>query len=204
MTGIDLAEENITAARQGFAAAGRTGEFLCGDFLAMAPPAEPYHIIVCHDVIEHIADKEAFLSKMQQMARPDGIIFVAFPAWQMPFGGHQQMCRNRLVSHWPFVHLLPPRCYGRLLRACGETEPTVREMLDIQTTRTTIERFERTARRAGLRISDRRLYFINPHYETKFGLKPRILWSPLGRIPYVRNFFTTSCFYLLTPASSPA
>ena len=48
-----------------------------------------------------------------------------------------------------------------------------------------------------MHIADRRLYFINPHYETKFGLRPRRLSPLIGAIPYVRDFFTTSCFYIM-------
>ena len=50
-------------------------------------------------------------------------------------------------------------------------------------------------------IADRTLWLINPYYETKFGLRPQRLPRGLGAIPYVRNFFTTSCFYMLTHVS---
>ena len=70
-------------------------------------------------------------------------------------------------------------------------------MLDIKRTRCTIELFERLARQTQASILHRELYFINPHYETKFHLKPRRLSPLLGAIPHVRNFFTTSCFYIL-------
>ena len=46
-------------------------------------------------------------------------------------------------------------------------------------------------------ITDRTLWLINPHYETKFGMHPLKLPKCLALIPYVRNFFTTSCFYVL-------
>ena len=60
-----------------------------------------------------------------------------------------------------------------------------------------MEKFERLARETGYTIIDRTLWFINPHYKQKFGLKPRLLWRPLARIPWLRNFYTTSAFYLL-------
>lgn len=199
VTGVDLAEENVAVARACFAATGLRGRFLGGDFLEAELPAQAYDVVICHDVIEHIGAKAAFLAKMRGLTRPGGILFLSFPAWQMPFGGHQQCCRSRLLSHWPFLHLLPRRAYAWTLCAFGEPESTVRELLEIKATRTPIELFERVAREVGLKVRDRRLYFINPHYETKFGLRPRRLWPLVGRIPYVRNFFTTSCFYVLAP-----
>lgn len=39
--------------------------------------------------------------------------------------------------------------------------------------------------------------YLNPHYEMKFGLKPRILWEIISGIPYIRDFFSTSCHYLI-------
>ena len=62
---------------------------------------------------------------------------------------------------------------------------------------TSIELFERLVHRESIRVMDKQLFFINPHYEIKFGLKPRKLPAIIGFIPYVRNLFTTSCFYIL-------
>lgn len=38
------------------------------------------------------------------------------------------------------------------------------------------------------------LYLFNPHYEVKFGFPPRKLSKGISMIPYVRDFFSTSCF----------
>ena len=35
------------------------------------------------------------------------------------------------------------------------------------------------------------------NYKQKFNLKPRREWTFFAAIPYVRNFYTTSAFYLL-------
>jgi len=150
-----------------------------------------------HDVIEHIRDKERFLSGLQKHLSADGAIFVGFPAWQMPFGGHQQIAHSHIVSHFPFLHLLPRTLYRWILRLCGEQERVITELLDIKSTGCTIELFNRIARQANYQIIDRRLYLINPHYKIKFGLSPRRLNGVIAAIPYIRNFFCTSCFYIL-------
>ena len=69
--------------------------------------------------------------------------------------------------------------------------------MEIKRTATPIELFERLVRRSGMQKIDRRLWLVNPHYEAKFGLRPRRLPSIPGSIPWLRNFYTTSCFYLL-------
>ena len=86
-----------------------------------------------------------------------------------------------------------------MLQSFGETAGVVDELLSIKQTRCPIETFERHARNERFVTLDRLLWFINPHYRVKFGLRPRRLWSLPGRIPYVRNFYTTSCFYMLRP-----
>lgn len=119
-----------------------------------------------------------------------------FPAWQMPFGGHQQICRRR-ISKIPWIHLLPAWLYERLLRRSGEGEDNIRELMSIREAATSIERFEKLCRVAGLTIADRRLWFINPHYLRKFGLKPQRVNRFMAGIPILRNFYTTACFYML-------
>ena len=133
---------------------------------------------------------------MQSVVKWGGVIFMSFPAWQMPFGGHQQMCRSRLLSHLPFFHLLPMTLYEWILRVWKEDERCIRELLNIKRTKCPIELFERIIKE-NFEVIDRTFYFINPHYEVKFHLRPRKLYSVIGVIPYIRNFFTTSCFYCL-------
>jgi hypothetical protein len=87
--------------------------------------------------------------------------------------------------------------YRGFLRMMGETAEKVNELADIKRTRCTINGFERRVKYHNFQIVDRRFYFINPHYETKFGLRPRKLWNWLARIPYIRDYFVTTCFYIL-------
>ncbi len=198
--GVDLDGEKIKTATAFFEESGMKGRFIASDIFQIKELEHDFDLIICHDVFEHIGAKARFLSDLRKYVKPDGIVFMAFPAWQMPFGGHQQICRSKLVSHWPFVHLLPVPIYKFILESAGESEGCVRELLEIKETRTPIELFERLAREARIRVARKEFYFINPHYEVKFGLKARKLNPLIGKIPYVRNFFTTSCFYLLEMA----
>ena len=156
-----------------------------------------FDLIICHDVLEHIGDKRRFMADLKKYLRPGGLVFMAFPAWQMPFGGHQQICRSRVLSRLPFFHLLPKPLYRFVLKAGGEEDFRIRELMEIKDTRLPIELFERLAGQEKIEIVDRRLWFINPHYEVKFGLRPRLLWPLISKVPYVRDFFSTSCFYML-------
>ena len=197
--GVDIDEGRIADTRKFFADSNAKGDFIASDVFLLEELQGAFDVIICHDVIEHIGDKQRFLSLLPQFLTRDGIVFMSFPAWQMPFGGHQQICRSKVVSHLPFVHLLPRALYRLLLEAFGENNGCIKELMSIKETKAPIELFERILKAVGtFTIKDRILWLVNPHYETKFGLRPRRLPRCLGAIPYVRNFFTTSCFYMLS------
>lgn len=198
VTGVDIVKERVEQAETFFAQDGEKGQFICSDASKLGDEfTGKYDIVLAHDVIEHVPDKEGFLRAAARFLKPDGTAFFGFPAWYMPFGGHQQISHNGFISHMPFIHLLPMPFYTLILGSVSSGESEMRELLNIRTTRTTIELFEKTVRKAGLSIYDRHFWFINPHYKAKFGLTPRTLWKPLAAVPYLRDFFTTSAFYLL-------
>lgn len=199
VTGVDAAAGRVAEARSFFAERGAEGTFIASDIFKLTELEHKFSLILAHDVVEHIADKAGFLKRLKRFLAPGGMVFIAFPAWQMPFGGHQQIARSKIVSHFPFLHLLPSSLYKGVLSAAGEDGQTVRELLNIKRTRCPIEKFQAALYATGYRVVDRQLYFINPHYETKFGLKPLKLHGSLSALPYVRNFFSTSCFYLVQP-----
>ena len=114
----------------------------------------------------------------------------------MPFGGHQQIAHGKWLSKLPWYHLLPRPLYRSILK--WNKEP-VEELMEIRDTRITIERFEKICRQTGYAVLHKIHYLINPIYEWKFGWKPRKQWAPVKAIPWVRNFFTTCVYYLITP-----
>lgn len=156
-----------------------------------------FDFIVLKDVIEHIPDQERLLTKLRTLLRPQGCIFFGFPPWQMPFGGHQQICRHRLLAKLPYYHLLPATIYKSILKAGGEQEHTIRELLEIKDTGLSIGQFEKIAKATNFNILGKQLYLINPIYRYKFGLNERKQIKFLGDVPYLRNFVTTCAYYLL-------
>lgn len=199
--GLDLAPGKISNAISFFEKRNVPGTFHCKNFLDAAPLAdeELFDIILLHDVIEHIEPefKSTFISGIRKYLKPDGVVFIGFPAWQMPFGGHQQICRSKVCSSLPFMHLLPTSLYRSYLGLFKEEQHQIDELLSIKRSKMTIEGFEELCRKEGFEICDRTLWFISPHYKAKFNLRPAKLWKWVGSIPYIRNFFSTSCFYIL-------
>lgn len=197
VTGIDISASRIEHAGQYFAKRGFSGHFIASDIFRIAENGEKFSLVIVNDVIEHIGDKVRFMALLKRFLAPDGLLFVGFPAWQMPFGGHQQLAHSRFLSHLPFFHLLPKGIYRALLEMFGEPKDTVSELLDIKRCKCPIELFLKVSKESGLVVEDAVLYFIKPHYETKFGLKPRRLNRCIASVPWFRNFFCTGCLYLM-------
>jgi SAM-dependent methyltransferase len=197
VTGFDLSSSRIEEARQILDAENSENVrlFCCDVFEASG--LGKFDVILVRDVIEHIPDKHRFFRLIKDFLREDGIIYFAFPAWYMPFGGHQQICRSKFLSRCPFFHILPKFIYRLILALFGESKGAISELMSVNDCRITVEQFRRYAKSNGYAIFQETLYFINPHYEVKFHLKPRKLHPLVAKLPFIRNFFTTGCFYLL-------
>jgi SAM-dependent methyltransferase len=157
-----------------------------------------FDLIVLKDVIEHIHDQQKLMGFMKTYLKPGGHIFFGFPPWLMPFGGHQQICKSKLGKA-PWIHLLPRGLYRACLKMLGEVQGTIDELLDVYTTGISLERFERIVGATDYRISRKLLYLINPIYKYKFKLKPRKQLGLIAALPWIRDFWTTCGYYLITP-----
>jgi SAM-dependent methyltransferase len=200
VTGVDISVKKIEAARALFA--GHTGKsrlsLLAMDIYDAGGKLDgPFDLIFMRDVIEHIHDQDRFMGYIKRFLKPGGSFFLAFPPWYNPFGGHQQICENRLLSKLPYYHLLPVFLYKSLLRIGGESSQKIESLLEIKETGISIERFHRIVRKHGYRVEKDTQYFINPNYEVKFGLKPRKQSAIISLIPYLRGFLTTSYYCTL-------
>ncbi len=152
-----------------------------------------FDIIVLKDVIEHIHDQTKIMAYMQSLLTNNGVIFFGFPPWQMPYGGHQQICKGKFLSKLPYYHLLPMPLYKWILKVNGEG---YNDLAEIKETGISIERFHKIVQQTNYKIVSETHFLINPIYEYKFGLKPRKQVSIIKAIPWLRNFFTT-CVYSL-------
>lgn len=155
-----------------------------------------FDLIIMRDVIEHIHNQERFMAYLKGYLNPGGRIFFGFPPWRMPFGGHQQVCRNKLLSVLPYYHLLPVPVYRGILKAAGEPQKLIDELLEVKATGISIRRFDRIVASEGYVVERQDQYLFNPNYEQKFGLQPRLLPKMLARVPYFKDFYTT-CVYAL-------
>jgi len=197
--GIDLNEGKIEKGKEFYASHPNFSnlELIVNNIYKMTDFSVKYDVIMLRDVIEHIHEQDVFIKFMKNFMHEKTIVFIAFPPWQNPFGGHQQLCRSKILSNLPFFHLLPASIYKFVLKTFGEREGTVRELLEIKETGISTEKFELYVKQAGLTVRKVQQYFINPNYEVKFGLKPRKIYKLIEKIPWFRNFFITCGYYVI-------
>ncbi len=158
-----------------------------------------YDLIIFKDSIEHIPDQPKIIAHVRKFLKPTGQIFFGFPPWFMPFGGHQQICSNKWLSKLPYYHLLPVFLYKSILKMGKEDKDTIDELLEIKSLGLTTSHFQSIFKNAGYEQTERKLWLINPIYQYKFKLKPRVQFSWLSFIPYFRDYFTTTAYYLIKP-----
>jgi 2-polyprenyl-3-methyl-5-hydroxy-6-metoxy-1,4-benzoquinol methylase len=199
-TGIDISCGRIELAKEFFKNHKNREnlELICEDIYNVNSLGKKFDIIIMRDVIEHIPNQKRFMEFVKKFLNPNGKFFLAFPPWQNPFGGHQQICQSKILSKAPYFHLLPNTIYKFILNLFNESEPHIKELLFIKETGISIERFERILKQQNYSIDKRTFYFINPNYETKFRLKPRKQNKLIASIPWVRNFFTTAMYYMIS------
>lgn len=201
-TGIELSASRIETAEQFHKEALEQGriEFVNRNIFDIDPEHDlggRYDLVILKDVIEHIPGQKEFIRHLPSFLNEGGHIFFAFPPWQMPYGGHQQVCRNKVLSKLPYYHLLPGSIYKAILTIAGEPKMTIDELMDAKSTGISIERFEKALSFNHLEIIGKRHYLFNPIYQYKFGVLPKVQNELISKIPYIRDFLTSASYYLV-------
>ncbi len=202
--GVELEEIRLVNARLWMDNEIKSGKvsFLSKDIYKVDVNSEfpsKFDVIILKDVIEHIHDQPKLIAWMKTFLNPGGMIFFGFPPWQMPFGGHQQVMKNKYLSKLPYFHLLPFGLYEWILKIFGEN---VEEFAEIKQTKITIERFENIVKSTGYTVVEKEHYLLNPIYEYKFGWKARKQFKLIRHLTYIRNYLTTCVYYLIKPVDN--
>ena len=84
------------------------------------------------------------------------------------------------------------------MKLFGEVEGRIADTLEVKETQISINRFERISKAAGFKIDEREFYLISPSYKYKFGATPRKQFGFISALPWIRDFVTTTCYYVLS------
>ncbi len=201
--GVELSASKVENAKKFMADEIEKGQiqFVCQDIYDLdfeSTYANSFDVIILKDTIEHIHDQQKLIGYLHKLLRPNGLVYFGFPAWYMPWGGHQQVCKSKLLTLLPYFHLLPMPLYKLFLKVFGETEGKIAELVEIKETGISTHRFETILKKTGYKVLKRTIFFVNPIYIHKFGWKTKVQWNWLGQIPILRDLLSTTVYYSIS------
>ena len=203
-TGVELSSSKVENAHIFMAEEVKKGiiRFICKDIYRVDFKAEfqnHFDLIILKDTIEHIHDQQKLIGYLKEFLLPEGQIFFGFPPWYMPWGGHQQICKSKVLMFLPYFHLLPMPIYKLVLKLFGESVTKISELTEIKETGISTQRFEHILKHSAYRITGKQFYLVNPIYEHKFGWQPRKQLKIIASIPIMRDLLSTTVYYLVKP-----
>lgn len=196
--GIDVNPSHIEAASRLAKARSASAEFAAADILKAEEldgilRGRSFHLIVLSEVLEHLLTREnvsLLLSRLRKYLALNGHMYVSFPPWFNPFGGHQAGWPR--IRYLPWFHLLPLQLQQFIAPVQFEQyRAFFRELNHL-----TVAFFERSVKEARLNIVKRELFHLRPEYYWRYGV-PAVRASVIGRIPGLREVTTTGAYYLL-------
>ena len=177
LVGADIAEIRLERARNIAGILELDIYYTSNDIIYEEQPEEwqgHFDLALLRDVIEHLDDAEIALRNIKRLLKPGGMLYVTFPPWYSPFGGHQQLLLTK-ASRVPYVHFLPKPFFEKAI-ASGRANDVV-EVRRLREIRMTTTKFRRASKAAGYNIVDERLFF----YSAGLPLK---IWTPTDRGEY--------------------
>lgn len=143
----------LAAAREFATSHSITVHIELADAVALPFTDASFDCIVCSSVIEHLHDPSASMMEMHRVLKPGGLVFLDFPLFRGPYGGHI----DDLVKI-PWFHMLPTDTVKRrLYKRNGEREYKVYLTLN----RMTHCQFRQIIRGCGFTILQfRRMYYL--------------------------------------------
>jgi SAM-dependent methyltransferase len=197
LAGTDIATERLASAEHIASLLGLSITFSSHDIIYQEPQPEwlgRFDVAFLRDVIEHLDDATIALRNIKRVLKPGGVLYVTFPPYYSPFGGHQHLLGN-WVGRIPYMHLLP----GPIFRSMVATSTVERNKVEVERLhgiRMSTNKFRRAARDAGYQMTDEKLYFIRPVFKMKFGLHP-ISANFMRPIPGIRDVVALEAGYIL-------
>jgi len=132
-----------------------------------------YDLVICANVIEHLRDPRALIDNAQRLLAPGGKLYLCWPNWLSPRGGHEFS---------PFHYLGPRRGHLVYDRLAGRKRVHTPYVTLFPTSISGILKMLR-------RNNELRILRVVPRYYPEF--------SFITRVPILREFLTWNCAILL-------
>lgn len=126
-------------------------------FVMFEDQGEQFGTVLACDVVEH-AWAGLVMDRLADLLQPGGRLYVSFPPWRSPFGGHQQTCRSWL-RFVPWAHVV---ARWATLRRLFQTARNADDIWSVFTNRVGGRDVKEAATTAGLHLLHEAAYFARP------------------------------------------
>ena len=195
--GTDIALDRIEVGAKITDLTGLDVEYSAHDILFDEIPAkwqQEFDLVLLRDVIEHLDDTQLALTNIKKVIKPGGHLFVTFPPYNSPYGGHQHTVAGNFASKMPYIHLLPKSIFHNMISS-GRPQD-IEEVRRLEHIRMNAKKFSDAARNSGYEIVNEDYYLLRPVFKMKFGL-PEIKLTAIAKAPFIKNFFSLEAAFLL-------
>lgn len=157
-----------------------------------------FDFVLLRDVIEHLDDTELALKNINKLIKPGGFLFLTFPPYNSPYGGHQHTLAGNWLTKLPYIHLLPTAIFKSLIKSGRSND--IWEVMRLRDIRLNPDKVRKAANNSGMNIYNEDYYLLRPVFKMKFGL-PAIKITSIAKLPFVRNFFALEAAMILQKPS---
>lgn len=195
--GTDIALDRIEKGEYITSLSELNVEYSAHDILFDEIPAkwlEAFDLVLLRDVIEHLDDTFLALSNIKRIIKPNGHLFVTFPPYNSPYGGHQHTLAGNFISKLPYIHLLPNSLFHSIISSGREQD--IEEVKRLQSIRMNAQKFLKAAYNSGYELAKEEYYLLRPVFKMKFGL-PELKLTTLAKFNLIKNYFSLEAAFLL-------
>jgi SAM-dependent methyltransferase len=161
-------------------------------------PAEwlgKFDLVIFRDVMEHLEDPELAMKRILLLLKQDGKLFITFPPYYSPYGGHQQIVRGNIFSKLPFIHYLPKNIF-KLLVSSG-LDYGIDEVIRLKDYRLTPRKLKKIAKKLNYSITTEDYFLLRPVFKPRFNL-PVFKISFLKKIPGLIDILSLEASFVLS------
>jgi 2-polyprenyl-6-hydroxyphenyl methylase / 3-demethylubiquinone-9 3-methyltransferase len=124
VTGIEPAEDNISAARRHAAMSGLAIDYRAAQAEDLVAENRQFDIVVCLEVVEHVPDPAAFVATCGQLVRPGGLLVLStinrtMKAYLLAIVGAEYVLRWLPVGTHQWERFITPPELDRHVQAAG-------------------------------------------------------------------------------------
>lgn len=194
--GTDISHARLASGNRINAELGIQVKLLRHDILGDLVPNNligKFDLILLRDVIEHLPTPYSVLKTIYNMLKPGGRLYVTFPPYYSPYGGHQHTL-DTTVGKIPFLHYLPKPILQKVISHGRPAD--IEEVLRLKGLHLTSHNFLLSVKTSNFKIVKEKYYFIRPVFKMKFGMPP-ISSTALRHLPFVKEVFSMEAGYIL-------